>query len=42
MKKILPTGEVACLTCGDELDGVLIDYQTERNELEPDCELCNV
>ena len=41
MRKILEAGQVVCLDCGTDLDGVLINFQEERNELEPECELHN-
>lgn len=40
MRKILETGEGVCLSCGEGLNGVLIDYELERNEIEPDCDWC--
>jgi transcription initiation factor TFIIIB Brf1 subunit/transcription initiation factor TFIIB len=40
MRKILETGEGVCLSCGEGLDGALIDYELERNEAEPDCDWC--
>ena len=41
MRKILETGEGVCLSCGEGLDGALIDYELERNEAEPDCDWCS-
>jgi len=40
MMKVLETGITVCLSCGDGLDGAFIDYETERNEAEPDCDVC--
>ena len=40
MRKVLEDESVVCLSCGDGLDGVLIDFKQERNEKDPDCELC--
>lgn len=40
MRKILETGEGVCLSCGEGLDGALINYELERNEAEPDCDWC--
>jgi hypothetical protein len=40
MMKVLETGITVCLSCGDGLDGAFIDYETERNESEPDCDVC--
>jgi hypothetical protein len=40
MMKVLETGNTVCLPCGDGLDGAIIDYETERNESEPDCDVC--
>ena len=40
VRKILEEGQTVCLTCGNELDGVLIDYEAERGEAEPDCDVC--
>jgi len=40
MMKVLETGHTVCLSCGDGLDGALIDYEIERNEAEPDCDMC--
>jgi hypothetical protein len=41
MKKVLADESVVCLSCGDGLDGALIDFDAERNESEQDCELCS-
>jgi hypothetical protein len=38
--KVLETGITVCLSCGDGLDGAIIDYEPERNESEPDCDVC--
>lgn len=40
MMKVLETGNTVCLKCGDGLDGALIDYEQERGEAEPDCDVC--
>ena len=40
MRKVLETGNTVCLECGDGLDGALIDYEQERGEADPDCEVC--
>jgi len=40
MRKILENGVITCLSCGDGLDGAVIDYETERNEADPDCDIC--
>jgi len=40
MMKVLENGLSVCLLCGEGLDGALIDYETERNETEPDCDAC--
>jgi hypothetical protein len=42
MRKILETGITVCSSCGEGLDGVLIDYEQERNEAEPDCDVCAI
>ena len=41
MRKVLEDESIVCLSCGDGLDGALIDFQMERNEEDPDCELCD-
>jgi hypothetical protein len=40
MRKVLPDGLIACLICGEELEGALIDFEMERGEAQPDCDLC--
>jgi len=40
MRKVLETGNTVCLSCGDGLEGILIDYEAERGEAQPDCEVC--
>ena len=40
MMKVLENGLSVCLSCGEGLDGALIDYEAERNEAEPDCDAC--
>ncbi len=40
MRKVLPDGLIACLICGEELEGALIDFKIERREAQPDCDLC--
>jgi hypothetical protein len=40
MMKVLEEGLSVCLECGDGLDGSIIDYEVERNEAEPDCDIC--
>lgn len=40
MRKVLETGSTVCLSCGDGLDGALIDYEAERGEAAPDCDVC--
>ena len=40
MRKVLEEGIAVCLECGDGLDGALIDFEAERNEAEPDCDVC--
>jgi transcription initiation factor TFIIIB Brf1 subunit/transcription initiation factor TFIIB len=40
MMKVLENGLSVCLSCGEGLDGALIDYEAERNEAEPDCDVC--
>jgi transcription initiation factor TFIIIB Brf1 subunit/transcription initiation factor TFIIB len=40
MNKVLEDGTTVCLDCGIGLDGVLIDFETERGEAAPDCNLC--
>jgi hypothetical protein len=42
MMKVLETGITVCLSCGDGLDGAFIDYETERNESNPDCDVCKL
>lgn len=41
MRRVLEDDSIVCLSCGDGLDGALIDFDAERNEEEPECELCN-
>jgi hypothetical protein len=40
MMKVIENGLSVCLPCGEGLEGVLIDYEAERNESEPDCDAC--
>ena len=40
MRKVLDNGETVCLPCGDGIDGAIIDFEIERNEAEPDCDVC--
>ena len=40
MMKVLEEGLNVCLSCGEGLDGALIDFQAERNETEPECDYC--
>ena len=40
MRKVIDEGIAVCLECGDGLDGALIDFQAERNESDPDCDMC--
>ena len=40
MRKILETGATVCLPCGDGIDGAIIDFERDRNEAEPDCDVC--
>jgi hypothetical protein len=40
MMKVLEEGLSVCLPGGEGLDGALIDFQTERNETEPECDYC--
>jgi hypothetical protein len=40
MRKVIDEGIAVCLECGDGLDGALIDFEVERNEAEPDCDVC--
>ena len=42
MRKVLEDESVVCLSCGDELDGVLVDFSGERNEEDPPCDFCEV
>jgi transcription initiation factor TFIIIB Brf1 subunit/transcription initiation factor TFIIB len=42
MNKVLESGETVCLSCGNGLDGALIDYEAERGEASPDCDWCGV
>jgi hypothetical protein len=39
MMKVLENGLSVCLSCGEGLDGALINY-FERSETEPDCDIC--
>ena len=39
MMKVLENGLSVCLSCGEGLDGALINYY-ERGETEPDCDFC--
>jgi hypothetical protein len=39
MMKVLENGLSVCLSCGEGLDGALINY-FERGETEPDCDIC--
>lgn len=41
MRKVLEDESIVCLSCGDGLDGVLVDFVAERDESEPECEECN-
>jgi hypothetical protein len=40
MMYVLEEGLNVCLSCGEGLGGVLIDFEIERNEAEPDCDAC--
>ena len=40
MRRVLPDGLIACLVCAEELEGAFIDFERERGEAQPDCELC--
>jgi len=40
MRKILEEGSVLCLTCGEGLDGALINYEEERGQAQPACDRC--
>ena len=40
MMKVLEEGLNVCLSCGEGLDGALIDFEAERNEPEPECDYC--
>jgi hypothetical protein len=40
MMKVLEEGLNVCLSCGEGLDGALIDFQAERNETDPECDYC--
>jgi len=40
MRKVLENGINVCLPCGDGLDGAIINYEIERNETDPDCDVC--
>jgi hypothetical protein len=40
MRKVLEDGLTVCSPCGDGLDGAIIDFEAERNEEEPDCDMC--
>lgn len=40
MMKVIDEGLNACLPCGEDLEGALIDFDVERNEEEPKCDFC--
>jgi transcription initiation factor TFIIIB Brf1 subunit/transcription initiation factor TFIIB len=40
MMKVLEEGLNVCLSCGEGLEGALIDFEAERNETEPECDYC--
>lgn len=42
MRKILEEGSVLCLTCGEGLDGALINYEEERGQAQPACDRCGL
>ena len=40
MMKVIDEGLNACLPCGEDLEGALIDFEVERNEEKPKCDFC--